>query len=152
MGQSHFNLLNKDTCDLFILCILCLCQLSLFVIYLLLLRYQSLSIHLFCSCSIFIYSLFDFCSLFIVQKKKIQFWSWNVFQVFDPAVPVKQGYHHHLCESINIIHQTAPTLSWYGSRGPITIIDIADRRNQYSPGSHSSIARDTSLAAYDLLR
>ncbi len=38
---------------------------------------------------------------------QLQHWS---LEYFDPAVPVKQGYHHHLCKSINIIHQTAPTL------------------------------------------
>jgi hypothetical protein len=44
---------------------------------------------------------------------------------FDPAVPLYKKYHHHLCNSINIIHQTILTLSLYRSEWPITNIDIA---------------------------
>jgi hypothetical protein len=46
---------------------------------------------------------------------------------FDPI------NNNHL-QSINIIHQTAPSLSYYRSEWPITIIDIeGDILNQYSP-------------------
>ncbi len=56
--------------------------------------------------------------LFIVQKRKEQFWSWTVFRYFDPVrqkklpvqVPVNCFQHHHL-KSMNIIQQSPPTLS-----------------------------------------
>jgi hypothetical protein len=49
-GRSHFILFNKDTRDLFMLCIMCLWQLVIFVIY-------------YC-CSLFIVIIHLFCSLF----------------------------------------------------------------------------------------
>jgi hypothetical protein len=81
---------------------------SLFIIVA---RYLLL-VHLFVHCLIFIRSLFDFlfhCSLFIVQKKRFVSDPGSYSRNFDPAVPILQEYHHHLCKSINI--QTAPTFS-----------------------------------------
>jgi hypothetical protein len=90
-GRSHFNLFNKDTRDLFMLCIVFMCQLYR-VLFIIVAR-----VYYCCSFILFIVRLSfvlmsDFCyfsilllfiySLFIVQKKKIQFWSWIVFQVF----------------------------------------------------------------------
>jgi hypothetical protein len=58
VGQSHFNLFNKDTRDLFILCIMLVCQLYRVLLLLL--------FNLFCCCLtslfFFVHLLFDFCS------------------------------------------------------------------------------------------
>jgi hypothetical protein len=46
---------------------------------------------------------------------------------FDPI-------NNNNLQSMNIIHQTAPSLSYYRSEWPITIIDIeGDIQNKYSP-------------------
>jgi hypothetical protein len=70
---SHFKLFDKDIRDLFMLCIVFMCQLNriLFIIV----------AHLFCSlfdfsfilCSTFVSIRFFCFSLFAVQKRKIQF-------------------------------------------------------------------------------
>ncbi len=76
-GRSHYNLFNKDTRESFILYILCFVPVIiinyLFIIihYLFICACYLLSFFIyFCSCPILIYSLFNFCSLFIVQKRK----------------------------------------------------------------------------------
>jgi hypothetical protein len=109
---------NKDTRDLFMLCIMLVCQIHRVVFY-------------YC-CSIFIQVLFVFCFIrffcfFIVHCSREKIFNSDpglYSRYFDSAVPLYKKYHHHLCKSINIIHQTAPTLSKYRSEGPITIIDI----------------------------
>jgi hypothetical protein len=130
-GRSHFNLFNKDTRELFMLCILLLVpviySLSLLIIclFVLVIRYcRSLIFSLFdfhsrcCSISLF----FNSCvSLLFVRcsKDKSSILILNCVQVFWSCI------QHHLYESINIIQQTPLTLSWYRSEGPITTIDIA---------------------------
>ncbi len=101
MLDSHISTyFNKDTSDLFMLCIVLMCQLYcvLFIIVvrfiLLLLDFHS---SLFDFCFYLILLLFH-CSLFVVQRKKIQFWSWIVFQVFRSCCTivheVPSSYHH----------------------------------------------------------
>ncbi len=49
------------------------------------------------------------CSLF---KRKLFNSNPGLYsRYFNHTVPLYRKYHHHLCKSINIIHQTAPTLS-----------------------------------------
>jgi hypothetical protein len=101
-GWSHFNLFNKDISDLFILCILCLCQLSFCN---LLCSLLIVVVHLFRSLldsHLFLIQLLFHCSLF--KRKRFNSDPGLCSRYFDPA------YHHHLCKSINIIHQTS-TLS-----------------------------------------
>jgi hypothetical protein len=57
------------------------------------------------------------CALF--KREKFNSDPGLYSRYFDPADK------NHLCEPINIIQQTAPTLSSYRSEGPITTIDIA---------------------------
>jgi hypothetical protein len=77
--DSHISTrLNKDTRDLFMLCIVVMCQLYR-VVFIIVVR-------VFCS-------LLDFHSSFVV------------------LVVLEVPVHHYLCKSINIIRQTAPTLS-----------------------------------------
>jgi hypothetical protein len=90
--------------------ILCICSFQLFVIriYLFVLIYSLLVIHLFCSLFNYLLPccLFSFLidSLFIVvQKRKEQFWSWTVFRYFDPVVPVQV----HLFIITNTSQQTS---------------------------------------------
>ncbi len=65
----------------------------------------------------FVHARFSFtrCSTFILRslfkRKRFNSDPGLYSRYFDPAVPVKPGYYHHLSESINIIHQTALTLS-----------------------------------------
>ncbi len=70
-----------------------------------------------------------FCSSFVhsILLRFIVHCSWEkiVFQVFRSYCTWITCHHHHLCKSINIIHQTAPSLSYYRDEWPITIIDIA---------------------------
>jgi hypothetical protein len=120
---------NKDTHDLFMLCRMRMCQLYRVVFYnccLIHFIVVQLSFHFHSS---FFQLLFSFDSLlFIVRCSKEKIFNSDpglYSRYFDPAVPLYQKYHHHLCKSINIIHQTAPSLSWYRSEWPITIIDIA---------------------------
>ncbi len=64
-GRSHFNLFNKDTRELFILCILCPVPVIIFVICLFL-----FIIYFFCACYLslsFIYFVHARSHLFIVQ-------------------------------------------------------------------------------------
>jgi hypothetical protein len=49
-------------------------------------------------------------SLFVVQKKIFNSDPGLYSRYFDPVVR-EVPLHRHLCKSINIIHQTAPTLS-----------------------------------------
>ncbi len=119
---------HKDTRDLFMLCIMLMCQLHRVVFY-----YSCLIILLlFDFHSSFVHALFDFCvpfnsfacSQFVVQRKKFNPDPGLHSRYLKPAVPLYKKYHHHLYKSINIIHQTAPSLSQYRSELPITIIDI----------------------------
>jgi hypothetical protein len=132
-GWSHFNLLLKTIVN-YLCCAYCaLCQL-LFVIHYLLFIYLCslflLSFIYFVHCSTFpstfLFELFFFdsfvfiilCALF--KREKIQFNSdpGLCSRYFNPIVPVQ--VHHHLCKSINIIQQTAPTLSYYRNEGTFT--------------------------------
>jgi hypothetical protein len=68
-GRSHFNLFNKDTCDLFMLCLVFMCQLyrALFdhccsLLLLLIIYFVSCSTFPNISCSIFVLILFFFFS------------------------------------------------------------------------------------------
>ncbi len=117
LGGHISTCFNKDTRDLFMLCIMLVCQLHRVVFY-------------YC-CSIFIKVLFVFCfiwffCIFIVHCSKEKIFNSDpglYSSYFDSAVPLYKKYRHHLCKSINIIYQTAPTLSKHRSKGPITIID-----------------------------
>jgi hypothetical protein len=109
-GRSHLNLFNKDTRDFFILCIIFMCQLIVHYLLLLVVIYHCHSFILFVVRPSFVLCL-TFVSLFIVQKKRFVSDPESCSRYFDPAVPVVQEYHHHRYKSINIIHQTAPTLS-----------------------------------------
>jgi hypothetical protein len=74
-GRSHSNLFNKDTHDLFMLCIVLMCQLFPVDLLLLFIYFVCCLTFLLIPCLTF-FSLdsFDFhCSLFVVQRKKIQF-------------------------------------------------------------------------------
>jgi hypothetical protein len=126
---------NKDTFDLFMLCMVLICQLHHVFFYYCCLIYFTVVrfiLLLFDHSFVFYSSFVDFCSFdyfcfdstFIVHcsLENIQFWSWIVFQVFRSRCT--RSYHHHLCKSISIIHQTAQSLSYYRSEWPIKIIDI----------------------------
>jgi hypothetical protein len=120
--DSHISTYSIKTLVIYLYCAYyALCQLSysLFIYFCLLLI---VVVNLFCSLLDFnLFFVFTFVSLFKFKREKIQFWSWIVFQVFrscssthcmcSTTVPAEQEYYHHLCKSINIIHQTAPTLS-----------------------------------------
>jgi hypothetical protein len=105
---------NKDTCDLFMLCIMLICQLYR-VDLLLLFNFFVVVRLLFEFCSSFVQLLFSFdsftflCSLFVEKRFNSDLGLYSRY--FDPAVPLYKNHHHHLRKSINIIHQTAPTLS-----------------------------------------
>jgi hypothetical protein len=89
-GQSHSNLSNKDTHDLFMLCIVFMCSLyrGLFIIV----------VRLFCSC----FDLYSFfCSTFVLirlfcfhcslfKRKRFKSDPGLYSRYFDPAVPVVQ--------------------------------------------------------------
>ncbi len=93
-GRSHFNLFNKDTHDLFMLCIVLMCQLYRVVFYhccsiyycCLFILFVVRSVHLlfaFCSHSIlllFIYSLFMF------KRKRFNSDPGLYSRYFDPVV------------------------------------------------------------------
>jgi hypothetical protein len=120
LGRSHLNFFNKDTYAFLILCKIFMCQLIVHYLLLLFIIYRCCSFILFIV-RLFRLSLFNFCShsilllsfthCFVVQKKRFNSDPGLYSRYFDPAVPVVQEYPHHLCKSINIIHQTAPTLS-----------------------------------------
>jgi hypothetical protein len=110
-GDSHIlTFFNKDTRDLFIVHIV-LVPVIVFVIYYCCSLFIVV-VHLFCYVfdfhSFFVRLLFH-CSLF--KRKRFNSDPGLCSRYFDPVVPAVQEYHHHLCKSINIIHQTAPTLS-----------------------------------------
>jgi small-conductance mechanosensitive channel len=120
-GRSHFNLFNKDTRDkiyivynvhvpvnhvrylLLLLIIYCCCSFILFVVRFLIHLYLTFRFLLILLFSLFIVPLF--------KRKRFNSDPGLYSRYFNPAVPVVQEYHHHLCKSIKIIHQTAPTLS-----------------------------------------
>ncbi len=80
--DSHISTyFNEDTCDLFMLCIVLMCQLHR-VDFIIVARFCSLFDLSFVFCSTFVFIGFFWFLLFIVQREKIQFWSWIVFQVF----------------------------------------------------------------------
>jgi hypothetical protein len=71
-GTVTFQPFNKDTHDLFILCIMSMCQLIVFVIYYLLLViycYRSFILFIVQSSFFLCSTLLFHCSLFIVQRK-----------------------------------------------------------------------------------
>jgi hypothetical protein len=115
-GRSHFNLFNKDTRDLFMLFIVFMCQLN-HVLFTVIVRYfVHCSTFPFILCSTFVsFDSFAFyCSLF--NRKKFNSDPGLYSRYFDPVQPVVRevlykNAIYHLCKSINIIQQTAPTLS-----------------------------------------
>jgi hypothetical protein len=98
-GRSHLNLFKKDTHDLFMLCIIFMCQLIMHYLLLLLVIYRCRSFILFV-----VWSSFVLCSTFVsCWKEKIRFWSWIVFQVFwscctcctwIPSLSMQVNKHH----------------------------------------------------------
>jgi hypothetical protein len=113
-GRSHFNLFNEDTREVFMLCIMLMCQLHRvgFIIV----------VRLFCllfdfSRSSFVRLLFHLILCFFIvivslfKERRLRSDPGSYSRDFDPAVPLYKNYHRHLCKSINTIHQTAPTLS-----------------------------------------
>ncbi len=105
--------------------------------------------YLFHYCRLIILLLFDFhsilfafcfpfdsfafdCSLFMRK-----YLSLILDCISGISIPLYKKYHYHLCKSINILRQTAPSLSSYRSEWPIRIIDMRDIRNQYSPSRWS---------------
>jgi hypothetical protein len=117
--DSHISTCSIKTLVIYlhILCISCLCQLIVFVIYYCCSSFI-IVVHLFCSLfnsNLFFVRLLFHCSLF--KRKRFNSDPGLYSRYFDPIIPadqqftVVQEYHHHICKSINIIHQTAPTLS-----------------------------------------
>ncbi len=109
---------NKDTHDLFMLCIVLMCQLY-HIVFIIVVRFLCLLFEfsfIFCSTFVSFDSFAFYCSLF--KKKRFNSDPGLYSRYFDPvvcevpAVPLYKKYHHHLCKSINIIHQTAPTLTY----------------------------------------
>ncbi len=127
--RSHFN---KDTRDLFMLCIMLVCQLYRVLFDYCWFDYFSVVRFSFVFCSTFVFIQF-FCSIrfhcSLFTRKNMQFWSWFVFQVFRSCSSSMWSTHNcatsSSSKSINIIHQTAPSLSLFRSEWPIPIIDIA---------------------------
>ncbi len=110
---------NKDTLDLFMLCIVLMCQLYRVVFYyccsillVLFIYFVRCSTFPFIVCSTFVsFDSFAF-NLFIVHCLKRKY-SVLILDCI-PGILIllyKNYHHHHLCKSINIIHQTAPTLA-----------------------------------------
>ncbi len=112
-----FQPVSIKTLVIYLCCAYCACASYIFVIitrYLFICAHYSLlsfiyfvhcsTLYLFCGSISFSSIPLFYHSLFIVSKRKVQFWSWTVFRYFDPV----QVQHH---ESINIIQQTPPTLS-----------------------------------------
>jgi hypothetical protein len=121
-GRSHFHLFNKDTRELFMLCISCFVP----VIYFLFVHRYSLFIYL-CSYSLLSFIYFVHCSTFhslccsilfffnssafiihcaLFKREKFNSDPELCSRYFDPAYNIIYMY-----KSINIIQQTAPTLS-----------------------------------------
>ncbi len=108
---------NKDTRDLFMLCIMLVCQLNR-VVFIIVVRFILLLFDFHLS---YLRLLFDFCfhSILLLYTVHCLLFKKKIFnsdpglhsRYFDPAVPLYKKYHHHRCKSINIIHQTAPSLS-----------------------------------------
>jgi hypothetical protein len=98
--DSHFSAyFNKDTHDLFMLCIMLVCQ--LYRVDLLL--FFDLFCSLFDFYSSFVHLLFDFCFhsiilLFIVQRKRFNSDPGLYSRYFDSIVR-EVPVHHHLCKS-----------------------------------------------------
>jgi hypothetical protein len=104
-GRSHFNLFNRHSC-IYVVNNACLPFISVYYCY---------------YCSIYCLSLFDFCllfirlfcwiqlSLFIVHQKKYSILILDVFQVFRSRS--SNCATSSSSKSINIIHQTASSLS-----------------------------------------
>jgi hypothetical protein len=109
LGGHISTFFNKDTCDLFMLCIVFMCQLHRVVFYyccsLLLLLFVILFVaRLFRSS--FVRLLFSFDSLlFIVslfKRKRVNSDPGLYSRYFDPIQPLYllyKKYHHHLCKS-----------------------------------------------------
>jgi hypothetical protein len=105
VGQSHLNRFQlRNLWFIYVVHNARLPVISCIIIVIVQLIYSS--VFFFCStCVSFNYFVWFnvYCSLFIGK-----FWSWIVFQVFWSRYT---QYHHHLCKSINIIHQAALFLS-----------------------------------------
>jgi hypothetical protein len=104
MLDGHISTcLNKDTRDLFMLCIMLVCQLhrvsfTIVVNFFLLLFASHLSFVRLCL-TFFSFDSFAFhCSLFIVQKKIFNSDPVLHSRYFDPLVS-EVPVHHHLCKS-----------------------------------------------------
>ena len=82
--STCFN--KKGTRDIYIL-YRCLCQLSV-IHYLFICAFLFIINRSFILFIVQLFILFSFSSilcLFVVQKRKEQFWSWTVFRYFDPV-------------------------------------------------------------------
>jgi hypothetical protein len=104
VGRSHFNLFNKDTRDLFMLWIMLVASYCCLLL-LLLFDYLFILVRLLFSVSFNYFVWFYFIVQFSCSLVNIQFWSWIVFQVFWSRWTSSSS------KSINIIQQTAPSLS-----------------------------------------
>ncbi len=125
-----FKPFSKKTLMIYLCCTQCSCASYIVQYFITVVRF------LFVLCSTFV--SFNSCSILLLQYSLFK--EKDSILILDciPGIliqlykkyPFKQYvkyllYHHHLCKSINIIHQTTPPLSQYGSEWPITIIDIA---------------------------
>ncbi len=111
--------------------------------------FASYIVYCYCCCSIihssFVHLLFNFClvNYFVLFNNHCSLFVGKIFnsnpglysRYFDPIVPDTK--------SINIIHQTAPSLSQYRSKWPITIIDIEGYTEPIS--SKTKLAEDKTI-------
>ncbi len=110
--DSHIStFFNKDTRDLFMLCIMLMCQLHRVLFYnccsiiLLLFDFHSL-LFIFCLTFVFYSILLLFIvHCFLFMRKLFNSDPGLYSRYFDPII------HHHISKSINIIHQTVTSLS-----------------------------------------
>jgi hypothetical protein len=99
-----------------------------------------------------IHLLFNFCSLFSFDYFVLLNFHCSLFigKIFNSDPGLYSRYfdpvtHHHLSKSMNIIHQTALSLSYYRSEWPITIIDIEGIYETNIRQDQASTGQDTSL-------
>ncbi len=116
--DGHTSTYSIKTLVIYLYCAYC-ARASYCVCYLFIVAcYLSLPFIYFVHCSILIYSLFDFCFIVCCSKEKdsilildcIPGISIMLYLLINNCTIV-QEHHHHLCKSINIIHQTALILS-----------------------------------------
>ncbi len=102
--DGHISTCSIKTLVIYLYCAYCaLCQ-FLYSLFINCCSLLIIVVHLFCSLldsHLFFVQLLFHCSLF--KRKRLNSDPRLYSRYFDPA------YHHHLCKSINIIHQTAPT-------------------------------------------